>query len=60
MPKIYWDMSGERVLTMEYLEGPSVASYLRMIETNDRDGLADLEAGGFIPLVFSSNVISTS
>jgi ubiquinone biosynthesis protein len=58
VPKIYWDMSSERILTMEYLGGPSVLSYLRMVENNDQAGLAELRAQGFTPQVFSSNVIS--
>jgi ubiquinone biosynthesis protein len=58
IPKIYWDLSAERILTMEFLEGPSVLSYLRAIENNDQALLAELKAQGFIPSVFSSNVIS--
>ena len=58
VPKIYWDLSAERVLTMQFLEGPSVLSYLRMVENNDQAQLADLRSKGFIPSVFSSNVIS--
>jgi ubiquinone biosynthesis protein len=58
VPKIYWDFCGERILTMEFLDGPSVATYLRMAENNNREGIAALEAKGFIPQVFSSNVIS--
>ena len=58
VPKVYSELSSERVLTMEYLEGYSVSSYLRMLEQNDQVGLAALEAQGFVPSVFSSNVIS--
>ncbi len=58
VPKIYADLSGERILTMEYLEGPSVSSYLRMLESNDQAQLDVLTARGFIPSVFSANVIS--
>ena len=58
VPKVYWELSSERVLTMEYLEGPSVASYLRMLENDDRAALSELAAKGFVPQVFSSNVIS--
>ena len=58
VPKVYSELSSERVLTMEYLEGYSVSSYLRMLEQNDQAGLAALEAQGFVPSVFSSNVIS--
>ncbi len=58
VPRIYWDFCSERILTMEYLEGPSVASYLRMLESDDRMQLNFLKSKGFIPSVFSSNVIS--
>ena len=58
VPKIYWDLSGERILTMEYLDGPSVSAYLRMLDSNDQAQLDALKAKGFIPSVFSSNVIS--
>jgi ubiquinone biosynthesis protein len=58
VPKVFWDLSGERILTMEYLDGPSVASYLRMVENGDQARLDELTAKGFIPHVFSSNVIS--
>jgi ubiquinone biosynthesis protein len=58
LPKIYWDLSGERILTMEYLDGPSVAAYLRMRENNDQARINELAAAGFVPQVFSSNVIS--
>src|SRR5437879_4703331 len=27
IPKIFWDLSAERILTMEFLDGPSVLSY---------------------------------
>src|SRR5262249_46959992 len=58
VPKIYWDLCAERILTMEYLEGPSVSAYLRMVENNDQAALDELQANGFAPSVFSSNVIS--
>ena len=35
VPKVYSELSSERVLTMEFLEGQSVSSYLRMLEQND-------------------------
>jgi ubiquinone biosynthesis protein len=58
VPKIHWELSNERILTMEFLDGPSVASYLRMVETKDQARLSELTANGFIPQTFSSNVIS--
>ena len=58
VPKIYWELTTARILTMEYLDGPSVSAYLRMVESNDRESLARLRARGFEPKVFSANVIS--
>ncbi|MEO7653116.1 MAG: AarF/UbiB family protein [Bryobacteraceae bacterium] len=58
VPKVYWDLTTERVLTIDFLDGPSVATYLRMLEDKDEAKLAALTATGFIPAVFSSNVIS--
>jgi ubiquinone biosynthesis protein len=43
---------------MEFLDGPSVSTYLRLVENNDHARLDDLKAKGFIPSIFSSNVIS--
>src|SRR6185295_9948055 len=58
VPRIFWELSSERVLTMEYLDGPSVLSYIRMVENNDQAQLDALQATGFVPSVFSANVIS--
>ena len=58
VPKVYVEFSRMRVLTMEFLHGPSVAKYLRMIEAKDEAGLAKLKEEGFVATIFSSNVIS--
>jgi ubiquinone biosynthesis protein len=58
VPKVYSEFSSARVLTMEFLVGPSVSSYLRMLENRDEAGMAALRAQGFVPSIFSSNVIS--
>jgi ubiquinone biosynthesis protein len=58
VPKVFWDLTRARVLTMEYLHGPSVSEYLRMVERKDEAGLQALRDAGFIPSVFSSNVIT--
>jgi ubiquinone biosynthesis protein len=58
VPRVFWDLTTSRVLTMEFLDGPSVATYLRMVERGDEEGLAALKDKGFQPDVFSSNVIS--
>jgi len=49
-----------RVLTMEFLEGPNVSTYLKYLERGDEDALARLREAGFDPAVFSSNVITNS
>ena len=58
VPRVYSELSSARLLTMEFLEGHSVSSYLRMVENDDHAGLAALRAQGFVPSIFSSNVIS--
>jgi ubiquinone biosynthesis protein len=58
VPKIYWDLTTARVLTMDYLEGPSVAAYLRLLEEDDQARMAALRSQGFDPSKFVSNVIS--
>jgi ubiquinone biosynthesis protein len=58
VPKIYWDLITTRVFTMEFLDGPSVAHYLRMVDEKDDVRLAKLGAQGFVPSQFSENVIS--
>lgn len=58
VPKVYWDLTTPRVLTMDFLEGPSVATYLRWVEDKDEKNLAALREKGFEPSVFSANVIS--
>jgi ubiquinone biosynthesis protein len=58
VPRLYWDLTRQRILTMEFLEGPSVADYLRMVERKDEARLEALRESGFVPGVFSANVIS--
>jgi ubiquinone biosynthesis protein len=58
LPKIYWDLTTSRVLTMEFLEGPTVSTYLKYVDRGDEEALAKLRAAGFVPSVFSGNVIS--
>ena len=58
IPKIYWDLTTSRVLTMEFMEGPSVSHYLKMIDRGDTEGLARLRQSGFDGETFSANVIS--
>ena len=57
LPRIHWDLTSTRVLTMDFLEGYSVLDYLRMVEENDHQKLAELRELGFDPPQFISNVI---
>jgi ubiquinone biosynthesis protein len=58
IPRIYWDFTTSRVLTMEFLSGPTVSTYLKMVERGDEVEIERLRAGGFSPAIFSDNVIS--
>ena len=58
IPKVYWDLTTARVLTMEFLEGPTVSTYLKIVERGDEAELERLRAAGFVPAVFSANIIS--
>jgi predicted unusual protein kinase regulating ubiquinone biosynthesis (AarF/ABC1/UbiB family) len=58
VPQIHWDLTTGRILTMDFLEGPSVLEYLRMVEERDEQRLADIERLGFDGTTFISNVIT--
>lgn len=58
IPKVFWELTRSRVLTMEFLEGPSVLEYLRLVEEGAHDELARLTAAGFDARTYCSNVIT--
>lgn len=58
IPKVYWQLTTSRILTMEFLEGISISAYLRLVENNDRAALDKLKDIGFDPSVFCGNVIT--
>ncbi|MEQ1884816.1 MAG: AarF/UbiB family protein [Bryobacteraceae bacterium] len=58
IPRLFRELTTERVLTTEFLHGPSVARYLRMIENGEQEAIDQLIAEGFAGGTFSSNVIS--
>jgi ubiquinone biosynthesis protein len=58
IPKVFWDLTTSRILTTEFLEGPTVSTYLRLVENNDDTALANLKNIGFDPAVFCRNVIT--
>ncbi len=57
LPKIYWELTSSRVLTMEFLEGVTVSEYLRAIESGSVEVIDKLRHRGFVPTDFSNNVI---
>ncbi|HYK89950.1 MAG TPA: AarF/UbiB family protein [Acidobacteriota bacterium] len=58
VPRIHWQFTSERILTLDFLEGYSVMEYLRLVESGNRQRLAELENIGFVPSRFVSNVIN--
>ena len=48
-PKVFPDLSGSRVLTLEWLEGVSVNDLLRAVSSGDVDRLRELAARGVVP-----------
>jgi ubiquinone biosynthesis protein len=58
VPKIHWELTTSRILTMDFLEGPSVLEYLRMVEERDEQRLAAMDQLEFDAPVFISNVIT--
>ncbi|MFZ0429757.1 MAG: AarF/UbiB family protein, partial [Acidobacteriota bacterium] len=57
VPHICLELTTERVLTMDFLEGQSVREYLRNRDRGALDELRDLRRLRFDPAVFVSNVI---
>jgi ubiquinone biosynthesis protein len=57
VPRIHWALTTSRILTMDFLEGPSVLEYLRMVEERDERRLSAMEHLGFDPPAFISNII---
>ncbi len=58
VPRIHWQFTGARVLTMDFLEGYSVMEYLRLRDRRDVHRLEELNQIGFDPSQFVSNVIN--
>ena len=58
IPKVYWDLTTSKVLTTDYLAGPSVADLFRMRQQGDEASLEALRQSGFIPAKFVANVIA--
>jgi ubiquinone biosynthesis protein len=58
IPKVFWELTTSRILTMEFLNGPSVSAYLRLLDNNEQATITKLEIDGFNPRVFCNNVIT--
>ncbi len=58
IPKIYWELTTPRVLTMEFLEGPNVSTYLKYVKNGDHEAIGKLREAGFDPAIFTGNVIT--
>ncbi len=58
IPRIYWDLTTSRVLTMDFLTGYSVMEYLRLRDRGDTHRLEELQGLGFDPSAFVWNVIN--
>lgn len=58
VPRVFWELTGSRILTMEFLVGPTVSTYLKLVERGDERELQRLRDEGFEPAVFSANIIS--
>jgi len=58
IPTVYRELTTARILTMEFLDGPNVSTYLKFVERGDEAELSRLREAGFNPAVFSNNVIT--
>ncbi len=58
IPAVFQHLTTARILTMEFLDGPNVSTYLKYVENGDEAALARLRDAGFNPAVFSNNVIT--
>ena len=56
VPEVVPELSGERILVLEYLDGPPVLDYVRALESGDELAVRRLAASGFVPAVFARAV----
>jgi ubiquinone biosynthesis protein len=57
VPSVVWKLTARRVLTSDYLEGPTILDCIRARETGDREVLERIERLGFNPNRFARQVI---
>lgn len=57
IPKVFWDLTRARVLTMEFLSGSTVSDYLRLVESGDEAAIEELNKTGFDKVRFCANIV---
>gem|GEM_PF-491078 len=57
VPEVLWELTTERILVMEYLEGLPVIEHLRALEAGDEVTPRKLRAEGFEPDTFARGII---
>lgn len=57
VPAVVEELSGERILVMEYLDGPSVLAHVRALEEGDEVAARRMASAGFEPDAFARAII---
>ena len=57
VPAVYWKYTTHRILVAEFLEGATVLSFLRALESGDHVGVYALKNRGFEPETFARHII---
>lgn len=57
VPAVYWKYTTHRILVAEFLEGATVLSFLRALESGDHVGVYTLKNRGFEPETFARHII---
>ena len=57
VPAVVGELSGRRLLVMEYLDGPPVLAYVRAVEAGDELAVRRLAASGFEPRAFARAIV---
>ncbi|MBT4137848.1 MAG: AarF/ABC1/UbiB kinase family protein [Candidatus Latescibacteria bacterium] len=57
VPAVYWDYTTRRILVAEFLEGVTVLTFLRALESDDHVGVYQLKNNGFEPESFARHII---
>jgi ubiquinone biosynthesis protein len=57
VPNVYWEYTSSRILVADYLEGVTVLTFLRALESNNHVDVYQLKRGGFEPESFARHII---